>query len=304
MLRFVSTRIGYAFVSLLLLILTVFTLARLTGNPAQLMLEPGASAEDIEALTQRLGLDQPLSWQFLQFLGQLARGDLGVSIYQGTPVLDLYLERLPNSLLLAGLAFAWSLAFGLACGILAALHANTRLDRGLRLLALGGVSMPPFWLGMLLVMAFTVQLHWLPSSGQGGVAHLIMPVITLGWYFSGAYTRLVRSSMLEVLSSDYVRLARLKGLSPWTVVMRHAFPNAVIPVLTLAAINLGSMVNSAVVVETLFAWPGIGRLLYDGITFRDFPVIQSTVLLSGVMIIAINLATDLISAAIDPRIRL
>jgi len=304
MLRFLSTRIGYAAISLLLLILTVFVLTRLTGDPAQLLLEPGASAEDIAALSARLGLDRPLPWQFQEFVLQTLRGDFGVSIYQGTPVLDLYLERLPNSLLLAGLAFAWSLLFGLACGILAALHLNTRLDQALRVIALGGVAMPPFWLGMLLVMLFTVHLNWLPSSGAGSPAQLVMPVLTLGWYFSGAYMRLVRSSMLDVLSSDYVRLARLKGLSPWAVVMRHGFRNAMIPVMTLAAINLVSMVNSAVVVETLFAWPGIGRLLYDGITFRDFPVIQSTVLLSGIMIILINLLTDIASALIDPRIRL
>lgn len=304
MLRFLSSRIGYACISLLLLTLTVFLLARLTGNPAELMLEPGASADDIAALTARLGLDQPLPWQFWQFISQAARGDFGVSIYLGAPVLDLYLERLPNSLLLASLAFAWSLLLGLACGILAALYPNTRLDQALRLLALGGVAIPPFWLGMLLVMLFTVHLNWLPSSGSGSPLQLVMPVLTLGWYFSAAYMRLVRSSMLDVLSSDYIRLARLKGLSPWSVVMRHGFRNALIPVLTLAAINLVSMVNSAVVVETLFAWPGVGRLLYDGITFRDFPVIQSVVLLSGVMIILVNLLTDVASALLDPRIRL
>lgn len=304
MLRFIATRLGYACISLLVLLLTVFLLTRLTGNPAQLMLEPGASAEDIAALTARLGLDQPLPWQFQHFLLQVLTGDFGTSIYQGMPVLDLYLDRLPNSLLLASLALAWSLVLGVACGILAALFPGSRLDQGLRLLALGGVAMPPFWLGLLLVMLFTVQLELLPSSGQGSAAQLVMPVLTLGWYFSAAYMRLVRSSMLDVLSSDYIRLARLKGLSPWTVTLRHGFRNALIPVLTLAAINLVSMVNSAVVVETLFAWPGIGRLLYDGITFRDFPIIQSTVLLSGMMIIAINLVTDLLAASIDPRIRL
>ncbi len=304
MLRFLATRFGYACVSLLVLLLTVFLLTRLTGDPAQLLLEPGASAQDIAALSARLGLDQPLPVQFQHFLLQLLQGDFGTSIYQGTPVLQLYLQRLPDSLLLAGLAFAWSLVLGVGCGIMAALHPGGLLDKGLRLMALGGVAVPPFWLGMLLVMLFTVHLDWLPSSGAGSASQLVMPVLTLGWYFSAAYMRLVRSSMLDVLSSDYIRLARLKGLSAWAVTMRHGFRNAMIPVITLAAINLVAMINSAVVVETLFAWPGVGRLLYDGITFRDFPVIQSTVLLSGMMIIAINLLTDLLAAAIDPRIRL
>ncbi|QEI06608.1 ABC transporter permease [Pigmentiphaga aceris] len=304
MLRFFYTRVGYAVVSLFVLTLTVFLLTRLTGDPTLMLLEPGASAADIAALRTRLGLDHSLPVQFWFFVVDALQGDFGTSIYHGMPVIDLYLERLPNSLMLAGLAFIWSLALGLACGVLAALYANTRWDHAIRFVALGGLAMPPFWLGMLLVLFFSVRLDWLPSSGDGGWANFVMPVITLGWYFSAAYMRLTRSSMLEVLSSDYVKLARLKGLRPWTVIMQHAFRNAVIPVLTLAAINLVSMVNSAVVVETLFAWPGIGRLLYEGISFRDFPVIQTTVLLSGVMIILVNLLADLLSSALDPRIRL
>ena len=304
MFRLLYTRAGYACISLFLLTLTVFLLTRVSGDPALLLLEPGASSADIAQLRARLGLDRPLPVQFWHFVANALQGDFGNSIYHGTPILDLYLDRLPYSLSLAGLAFAWSLILGLACGVLAALYANTRWDHALRLLALGGLAMPPFWLGMLLVLYFTVYLNWLPSSGEGTWAHLVMPVVTLGWYFSAAYMRLARSSMLEVLSSDYVKLARLKGLSPWAVVMRHAFRNAVIPVLTLAAINLVSMVNSAVVVETIFAWPGIGRLLYDGISFRDFPLIQTTVLLSGVMIILVNLVADLLAALLDPRIRL
>ncbi len=304
MFRFFYTRLGYACISLVLLTLTVFLLTRLSGDPTLLLLEPGASGADIAALRERLGLDQSLLLQFWHFASNALQGDFGNSIYHGTPVVALYLDRLPSSLILAGAAFAWSLVFGVACGVLAAVYVNTRWDQAIRFLALGGLAMPPFWLGMVLVLFFSLYLNWLPSSGEGGWTHLVLPVITLGWYFSAAYMRLTRSSMLEVLSSDYVKLAKLKGLTPWAVVMGHAFRNAFIPVLTLAAINLVAMVNSAVVVETIFSWPGIGRLLYDAISFRDFPVIQTTVLLSGVMIICINLLADLVCALLDPRIRL
>ena len=200
-------------------------------------------------------------------------------------------------------AFAWSIVLGVGCGVLAAVYANRWWDRVVQVLALGGLSMPSFWLAMLLILLFSVQLEWLPSSGDGSAAHLVMPALTLGWYFAAAHMRLTRSSMLEVLGNDYVKLARIKGLPERLVILRHALKNALIPVLTLAAINLVSMVNAAVVVETVFAWPGIGRLLYEGIAFRDFPVIQTTVLLAGVMIICVNLAVDLLYAWIDPRIR-
>ncbi|MCC6531567.1 MAG: ABC transporter permease [Burkholderiales bacterium] len=301
--RFLVQRVGYAVVSLLLLSLTLFVLTRLSGDPALLLTEPGASAADIEAARKRFGLDQPLPVQFWQFIASAVSGDFGVSLYYRTSVAQLYFDRLPNSLLLAAVAFAWSILLGVGCGVLAAVYANRWWDRVVQVLALGGLSIPSFWLGMLLILVFSVTLGWLPSSGDGSPAHLVMPALTLGWYFAAAHMRLTRSSMLEVLGADYVKLARIKGLPEWMVILRHALKNALIPVLTLAAINLVSMVNAAVVVETVFAWPGIGRLLYEGIAFRDFPVIQTTVLLAGVMIIAVNLAVDLLYAWIDPRIR-
>jgi peptide/nickel transport system permease protein len=301
--RFLLQRVGYAVISLLLLSLTLFVLTRLSGDPALLLTEPGASAADIEAARKRFGLDQPLLVQFYQFIASAVIGDFGVSLYYRTPVAQLYFDRLPNSLLLAAVAFAWSILLGVGCGVLAAVYANRWWDRVVQVLALGGLSIPSFWLGMLLILVFSVTLGWLPSSGDGTAAHLVMPALTLGWYFAAAHMRLTRSSMLEVLGADYVKLARIKGLPEWMVILRHALKNALIPVLTLAAINLVSMVNAAVVVETVFAWPGIGRLLYEGIAFRDFPVIQTTVLLAGVMIIFVNLAVDLLYAWIDPRIR-
>ena len=303
MARFLLTRLLYALVSLALLALTVFVLTRLTGDPALLMVEPGASQADIDAVRVRLGLDRPLLTQFWEFIATAVRGEFGTSLYYRAPVWELYLDRLPSSLLLALAAFSWSIVFGIACGVLAAVHANRWWDQLVRLLALVGLSMPAFWFGMLMILFFSVYLNWLPSSGDGTAAHLVMPAITLGWYFAAAHMRLTRSSMLDVLGADYVRLARLKGVPEWLVITRHALKNALIPVLTLAAINLVTMVNAAVVVETVFAWPGIGRLLFEAISFRDFPVIQATVLLAGAMIILVNLLVDLLYAAIDPRIR-
>ncbi len=197
----------------------------------------------------------------------------------------------------------FSLLIGIPSGILAAVRVNGWGDGAGKIFALLGLSMPSFWVGLLMILFFSVYLGWLPSSGSGTALHLVMPAVALGWYFAAAHMRLTRSSMLEVLGSEYVKLARLKGLPEALVIAKHAFKNALIPVLTLAGINLVIMVNVAVVVETVFAWPGIGRLLYEGIAFRDFPVVQATVLLGGVMIIAVNLLVDLTYAVIDPRIR-
>jgi len=219
-------------------------------------------------------------------------------------VLELYLSRLPNSLLLASAAMFFSLLVGIPTGIIAAVRVNRWWDSAGKILALLGLSMPAFWVGLIMILFFSVYLGWLPSSGAGSVSHIVMPAFALGWYFAAAHMRLTRSSMLEVLGSEYVKLARLKGLPEALVITKHAFKNALIPVLTLAGINLVIMVNVAVVVETVFAWPGIGRLMYEGITFRDFPIVQATVLLSGAMIVVVSLLVDILYAVIDPRIRL
>jgi peptide/nickel transport system permease protein len=236
-------------------------------------------------------------------MASLGRGDFGQSFYYRMPVLELYRSRLPNSLLLAAAAMAFSLVVGIPSGIVAAVRVNRWWDSAGKIFALLGLSMPSFWVGLIMILVFSVYLGWLPSSGSGTPWHLVMPAIALGWYFAAAHMRLTRSSMLEVLGSEYVKLARLKGLPEALVIAKHAFKNALIPVLTLAGINLVIMVNVAVVVETVFAWPGVGRLLYEGIAFRDFPVVQATVLLGGVMIVFVNLVVDLLYAAIDPRIR-
>ncbi|MGH6743047.1 MAG: ABC transporter permease, partial [Bradyrhizobium sp.] len=216
----------------------------------------------------------------------------------------LYLSRLPNSLELAAVAMAFSLLIGIPAGILAAVQVGRFWDQFGKLFTLLGLSMPSFWIGLLMILLFSVYLGWLPSSGAGTPWHLIMPAFALGWYFAAAHMRLTRSSMLEVLGSEYIKLARIKGLPQVLVIAKHAFKNALIPVLTLAGINLVLMINVATVVEVVFAWPGIGRLLYEGITFRDFPVVQGVVIMAGGMIVMVNLLVDVVYAIIDPRIRL
>jgi peptide/nickel transport system permease protein len=302
--RYIIRRLGYSVVSLVLLSLTIFFFVRVTGDPAVLLVEPGASKADLEQIRQQFGLDRPLFVQYGHFVSALVRGDFGQSFYYRTPVLELYLSRLPNSLMLAAAAMTLSLLIGIPSGILAAVRVNGWWDRVGKIFALLGLSLPSFWVGLVMILFFSVYLGWLPSSGAGTVWHLIMPAFALGWFFAAAHMRMTRSSMLEVMGSEYVKLARLKGLPERLVITKHAFKNALIPVLTLAGINLVIMVNVAVVVETVFAWPGIGRLLYEGVAFRDFPVVQATVLLGGVMIVVVNLLVDILYAVIDPRIRL
>jgi ABC-type dipeptide/oligopeptide/nickel transport system permease component len=302
--QYIVKRCGYSLLSLFLLSLTIFFFVRVTGDPATLLAEPGASEADIAKIHHQFGLDQPLVVQYALFMFKLAQGDLGQSFYYQTPVFELYFSRLPNSLLLAVVAMTFSLLVGIPSGILAAVRVGTFWDSAGKLFALLGLSLPSFFVGLLMILFFTVYLGWLPSSGSGTPLHLVMPAFALGWYFAAAHMRLTRSSMLEVLGSEYIKLARLKGLPQALVIGKHALKNALIPVLTLAGINLVLMINVAVVVETVFAWPGVGRLLYEGVSFRDFPVVQGVVILGGCMIVGVNLLVDIVYALIDPRIRL
>ena len=302
--QFVIRRIGYCLLSLFLLSLTIFFFVRVTGDPATLLVEPGASPEDIAAIHHQFGLDRPLIVQYGLFMASVLTGDLGQSFYYRTPVLELYWSRLPYSVMLALAAMTFSLVIGIPSGILAAVRVGRFWDSAGKVFALLGLSLPSFWVGLVMILVFSVYLGWLPSSGAGTPLHLIMPAFALGWYFAASHMRLTRSSMLEVLGSEYVKLARLKGLPQSLVIAKHAFKNALIPVMTLAGINFVIMIGVAVVVETVFAWPGVGRLLYEGIAFRDFPVVQGTVLMLGAMTVFVNLVVDLLYAVIDPRIRL
>jgi len=302
--RFIIRRTAYSLLSLFLLSITIFFFVRVTGDPAVLLVEPGASQADIAAIHKQFGLDRPLVVQYWLFMTSLFQGDLGKSFYYQTPVMSLYLDRLPNSLLLAFVAMSLSLLIGIPAGIMASVQVGRFWDGFGKLFTLLGLSLPSFLVGLILILVFSVYLGWLPSSGAGTPLHLVMPAFALGWYFAASHMRLTRSSMLEVLGSEYIKLAKLKGLPQFMIIAKHAFKNALIPVLTLASINLVVMVNVAVVVETVFAWPGIGRLLYEGITFRDFPIVQGIVILGGAMIVMVNLVVDILYAVVDPRIRL
>lgn len=303
MTRFIVKRLGYAFVSLFILSVTIFGLMRVTGDPVLLLASPEASEADLTALRHEFGLDRPWHIQYVQFMANAIQGNFGVSLYYRVPAGELYWQRLPASVELALASMIISLLMGLSVGILSAVYVDRWWDRVGKIIGLLGLSIPSFWLGLMLILFLSVFLGWLPTSGRGSPSHLIMPAIALSGFFTAAHMRLTRSSMLDVLGSEYIKLARLKGLPETWVIVKHAFKNALIPVLTLAGINLVLMINVAVIVETVFAWPGIGRLLYEGIEFRDFPVVQTCVLLGGVMIIAVNLLVDVLYAYIDPRIR-
>lgn len=301
--QYILTRLGYAMISLLLLSVTIFVMIRITGDPVVLMADPGAKEEDLQALRKELGLDRTYIEQYFVFLSKLVRGDFGKSFMYRVPVFELYMQRLPASVQLAGAAMLVSIILGIPIGIFSAVRVNTWLDSFGNVFANLGLAMPSFWVGIMFMLIFAVNLQWLPVQGSGTIKHLIMPAVALGWVFTAANMRLARSAMLEVLGSEYIKLARIKGLPDRLVILKHAFKNAIIPVLTFACINFALIMNGAVVVESIFAWPGIGRLLYEGISSRDFPVVQTTVILGGVMIILVNLMVDILYAYIDPRIR-
>jgi len=302
--QFIIRRILYALITLFILSITIFALVRLTGDPAVLMAEPGARPEDLNRIREQWGLNRPWPMQYVNFMQNVFKGELGKSFNYRLPVSELYFQRLPNSLQLAVAATLISLLIGVPAGLISAVRVNSWWDNVGKIIALLGLSIPGFWLGLVLILVFAVWLRWLPTSGTGDWRHIIMPAIALGWYFAASMLRLTRSSMLEVLRSEYIKLARLKGLPEALVIAMHAFKNALIPVFTLAGVNLVVLVNAAVIIEVIFAWPGIGRLLYEGIFQRDFPLVQGVVVMAGFMIIGVNLIVDILYAYIDPRIRL
>jgi len=304
MLKIIVTRVGEALVALLLMSLVIFLLSRLTGDPVALLLGDGATEADKAKLTQDLGLDQPLPIQYLTFLGNALTGDFGTSVTAGSqPALQLVLARLPASLSLAAVALVFTVTIGILFGVLAAIRRNSAVDIAARLIALVGQSVPSFWLGIVLMYIFAVQLGWLPTSGYGQWQHYVLPAATLGLFTLAAITRLVRSSMLEALGSEYIKLARIKGLSEAMVIWKHALANSLIPVITFMGTFFAVMITGAVIVETVFSWPGIGRLAYESILSRDFPVVQTVVLVITSLFILANLAVDLLYVLVDPRMR-
>lgn len=307
--QYILRRILYSIVTLWLLTVIVFVAVRFTGDPALLMSDyPGVRPEDLAALRAQWGLDKPYLVQYGVFLSNLVRGDLGTSFQFNMPVLDVYLRRLPNSIKLGLAAFLISVAIGIPLGIVSAVRISSLWDSVGKLIALLGLSVPGFFVALLLILLFGVYLGWLPVMGMGqrlwDVQYLIMPAFALGWFSSGSLLRLTRSSMLEVLGSEYVKLARFKGTPERVVIVKHAFRNAMLPVLTLAGLQLVNTINVAVVIEVIFSWPGIGRLMIEGLLSRDFPVVQGVALMAGAMIVGVNLLVDILYAYVDPRIRL
>lgn len=304
MLTYILGRALQAVLVILGVLFLVFFIVNLTGDPVRIMLPPEASQEDVERLRAQMGLDKPLPEQFVRFLGGAIRGDFGESLrYRGQPALKQVVERFPATLTLALATLAWSLPAALLLGTIAAVRHNSILDNTAMFTALLGQSLPSFWLGLILILVFAEQWNVLPSSGYGGPWHVVLPAVTLGAFFTARNTRLVRSGMREVLEQDYIRTARAKGLGEWIVLVRHALKNMAIPVVTIVGLDIGQLLGGAVVTETVFAWPGIGRLAVDSILNRDFPVLQADVFFIALAFVGINLIIDILYTWLDPRVR-
>ena len=290
-------------VALAILSIVVFILARATGDPLSMVLPMGATEEDYANARAYLGLDRPYVEQYLSFVGRAVTGDFGTSIRARRQVRELLRERLPNSFKLATFAMGVSIAMAFPLGVMAAVKKDTIVDRAAQVVSILGQSLPTFWLAIVLVEFIAGRLQWLPAVGDETFASYVLPGFTLGWFVVAGMMRLLRSGMLEVLDSEYVKLARVKGVIEPRVVWLHALKNALIPVVTFAGIYFSILVTTAIVVETVFAWPGLGRLAYEGITGRDFPVIQAVVLVTAAIVAVVNLGVDCLYAVIDPRIR-
>jgi ABC-type dipeptide/oligopeptide/nickel transport system permease component len=304
MLAFLSGRVLQAIPVLFGVSLAVFLMVHLIpGDPAALIAGTEATRADVENVRQSLGLDRPLPTQYISFVGKALAGDFGKSFRTGQPVLEEIMPRYLNTVALGAIAIAIAVVIGMASGIVSAVRRHTAFDNAALLLSLAGVSMPTFFLGLLLMLVFSVWLNWLPLSGKDTWLHYILPAITLSTASIAVISRIMHASLIEVLGEDYVRTARAKGQRESLVIWRHAVRNALIPVVTVSGLQLGYLLGGAVVTETVFAWPGLGRLLVQSILARDFPVVQAAVLLLATTFVVINLVTDLIYGLLDPRIR-
>jgi len=283
--------------------LIFFLIHFIPGDPVELMLGETASTADLERLRADLGLDRPVAEQFGTFLLGLVRGDLGNSFFYRRPVVEVILEKLPATLELAAAAMVLALLLALPLGIVAAVRKDSFTDRAAMLASLVGISMPNFWLGPLLIILFSIKLGWLPVSGREGAASIVLPALTLGTALAALLSRMTRSAMLDVLGEDYLRTARAKGLSEKVVIVKHAFRNALLPVLTIVGLQFGALLSGAVITENVFAWPGIGSLLIQAINTRDYPMVQGCVLVISLGYVAANFLTDLLYSLSDPRVK-
>ncbi len=302
--NYVIYRLSQAFITFLGASLLIFLFVRLLpGDPARLIAGPEALEEDIQMIRAQLGLDRPLYEQFATYMVSLLKGDLGTSIKYSTPVLDEILARLPYTLVLAFTAEALAVAAAVPLGILAALKPRSLVSQLVSVLAVVGASLPVFWTGLMLIFIFSVELKLLPSSGSGSPKHLILPSVTLAFFLIGNLARITRAAVMESLASNHVVTARAKGLSLGKILTRHVLRNSLIPILTVASVQLGALLGGAVVTETVFAWPGIGSLLIDSLFFRDYPLAQGVIMFTVGAFILINIVTDILYALVDPRVR-
>jgi peptide/nickel transport system permease protein len=300
---YLLARLIESLITLLVISVVVFVLARATGDPVTLLITDKATAQDIALLRQQLGLDQPVPVQYWVFITNAVTGNLGRSIADKGDVGRLIADRFPNSLLIGAPALVLSTVLGMVLGVAAAAGRNTWVDKTVRVVAVLGQSMPSFWLAIMLIFVFSVMLRLLPTSGMGSLDHYVLPVAVLTFFALPLRTRLMRSSMLEILDTEYVKMARAKGLSGGAVIWRHALKNALSPQLTSFGLTLAFAITGSVVIETVFAWPGLGQLAYQAMLSRDYPLIQGTVLLVAVFVLAANLVVDVLYAYVDPRIR-
>lgn len=303
MFLYMIKRLGLALLVALTVSFLAYMLVFLSGDPALALAGEGARQVDIDMVRKTYGLDRPVVVQYVDWLWKLLRGNLGMSVYFKTEVGPLVFEKLRTTLLLGVYALAVALVISVPLGVLAAIYKNSWVDRLCLAVAVLGQALPNFFFALLLIMLFSIWLHWLPVSGSDSWQHFVMPAIALGYYAAPAFMRLIRAGMIEVLGADYIRTARAKGLPPATVIFKHALRNAIVPVVALAAVQLGYLLGGSVVIETIFALDGLGYLAYQSITYKDFPVMQIIVLLLSVIYVLLTLASDIANAWLDPRIR-
>jgi peptide/nickel transport system permease protein len=301
--RAIASRFGYAFLSLLLLSVVVFFAVRITGNPVSVLLPENATPDQVATLTHQLGLDRPEYMQYLKLLSNVAHGDLGTSYRFGGPVSSLIGERLPATVELAGSALVLILLIGVPFGVIGAYRRGTWIDTVVRGIAALGQSAAPFWVGLLLIFFISIRLNLLPSGGSGGINHLVLPALTLSLPGIAGVTRLVRSSMIEVLQSDYIRFLRIEGVPEWVVVAKHGLRNAGLASLTYIGLVAASLLTGTIVVENVFVWPGVGQLVSQAITGRDFAVVEAILIMFALIYVVANLVTDLLCLALNPRLR-
>ncbi len=303
MFNYFLKRLFHAVIVIVGVTFVVFIILQLLGDPVEFMMPPSATLEQMEEYREVMGFNDPVLVQYFRFLTGMLHGDFGQSYYYNEPALGIVLERLPATLELASAAMLVAVLWGVPTGILSAVKRNTKTDAVIRIIALLGQCIPVFWLGLMMIMLFSVKLHWLPTSGRGTILHLIMPAITLGVFTSSTIIRLLRSNMIEILGKDYIGVAKAKGMTKYVVIMKHAFKNALGSVLTIVGLQIAALLGGSIITETVFGWPGVGRLAVQSITARDFMVVETIVTLMAMIFVLINFLVDMSYSLLNPRIK-